>query len=284
MLTIGRSAGACIGIAQHDWEAGLAQGRVVGKSAIVTGGASGIGAACARRLAAEGAAVMVADMNEQMGGDVVAAIEAAGGTACFLKLDVTDEAQWIDAMALIKARFGGLNIAVNCAGTTVTSLQYPTEIDLDEWRRIMSVNLDGIFLANKHQVALMEQTAPVNGSVINLSSVLGIVGQPGISPYNASKGGVRLFTKSLALSCAQKGVNIRANSVHPGFIRTPMLEVSISRMPSREEGLKFYNALQPIGRLGEPDDIANGVLYLASDEASFVTGSELIIDGGYTAK
>ena len=187
-------------------------------------------------------------------------------------------------MAAIKARFGGLNIAVNCAGTTVTSLQYPADIELDEWKRIISVNLDGIFLANKHQLALMEQTSPVNGSIINLSSVLGLVGQPGISPYNASKGGVCLFTKSVALSCAQKGVNIRANSVHPGFIRTPMLEVSISRMASEEEGLKFYNALQPIGRLGEPDDIANGVLYLASDEASFVTGAELVIDGGFTAK
>lgn len=256
----------------------------MGKTAIVTGGASGIGAASARRLAAEGAAVLVADMNEQMGNEVVAAIEAVGGIASFLKLDVTDETQWVDAMAMIRSRFGGLNIAVNCAGTTVTSLQYPTEIELEEWQRVIAVNLDGIFLANKHQVTLMEQTVPVNGSVINVSSVLGIVGQPGISPYNASKGGVRLFTKSVALSCAQKGVNIRVNSVHPGFIRTPMLEVSISRMESEEEGLKFYNALQPIGRLGEPEDIANGVLYLASDEASFVTGSELVIDGGYTAK
>jgi len=262
----------------------VAQGRVVGKTAIVTGGASGIGAACARRLAAEGAAVVVADMNEALGAEVIAAIAAAGGVATFLKLDVTDEAQWIAAMATIRDRFGGLNIAVNCAGTTVTSLQYPAEIALEEWRRIMTVNLDGIFLANKHQLTLMEQTSPVNGSIINLSSVLGIVGQPGISPYNASKGGVRLFTKSLALSCAQKGVNIRANSVHPGFIRTPMLEVSMSRMPSREEAETFYNGLQPIGRLGEPDDIANGVLYLASDEASFVTGAELVIDGGFTAK
>ncbi len=262
----------------------MAHGRVVGKTAIVTGGASGIGAACARRLASEGAAVLVADMNEKMGSEVVAAIAASGGVASFLRLDVTQETQWVDAMATIRARFGGLNIAVNCAGTTVTSLQYPTEIEFDEWRRIIAVNLDGIFLANKHQVALMEQTSPVNGAIINLSSVLGIVGQAGISPYNASKGGVRLFTKSVALSCAQKGVNIRVNSVHPGFIRTPMLEVSISRMESEEAGLKFYNALQPIGRLGEPDDIANGVLYLASDEASFVTGSELVIDGGFTAK
>lgn len=262
----------------------MAQGRVEGKTAIVTGGASGIGAASARKLAAEGAVVLVADMNEEMGNEVVAAIECAGGVASFLKLDVTDETQWVGAMTMIRSLFGGLNIAVNCAGTTVTSLQYPTEINLEEWRRIIAVNLDGIFLANKHQILLMEQTAPVNGSVINISSVLGIVGQPGISPYNASKGGVRLFTKSVALSCAQKGINIRVNSVHPGFIRTPMLEVSISRMESEEEGLKFYNGLQPIGRLGEPEDIANGILYLASDEASFVTGSELVIDGGYTAR
>ena len=128
------------------------------------------------------------------------------------------------------------------------------------------------------------RTSPVVGSIINISSVLGIVGQPGIASYNASKGGVRLYSKSVALSCAQDRVNVRVNTIHPGFIRTPLLEQSIARFGDAEEGRKFYDNLQPIGHLGEPEDIANGALYLASDESRFVTGAELVIDGGFTAR
>ena len=258
--------------------------RVAGKIALVSGAASGIGAACARLLAAEGAKVMLVDVNDNLGATVMDEIRSAGGTAEYAHLDVVDEAAWIALMATIKATFGGLNIAVNCAGTSVTELTFPTETTLDEWHRINRVNLDGTFLATKHELKLMMESSPVNGSIINISSVLGIVGQPGIAAYNASKGGVRLYSKSVALSCAKERVNVRVNTIHPGFIRTPMLDQSILRYGDVEEGRKFYDNLQPIGHLGEAEDIAMGALYLASDEAKFVTGAELVIDGGYTAQ
>jgi 3(or 17)beta-hydroxysteroid dehydrogenase len=258
--------------------------RVAGKVALVSGAASGIGAACARLLAAEGASVMLVDVNDNLAATVLGGIRAAGGTAEYAHHDVVDEAAWITLMAEIKARFGGLNIAVNCAGTSVSELTFPTETTLDEWQRVHSINLDGTFLATKHTLALMMDTSPVNGSIINISSVLGIVGQPGIAAYNASKGGVRLYSKSVALSCAKERIKVRVNTIHPGFIRTPMLEKSIIRYGDAEEGRIFYDNLQPIGHLGEAEDIAMGALYLASDEAKFVTGAELVIDGGYTAQ
>lgn len=258
--------------------------RVAGKVALVTGAASGIGAECARLLAAEGAKVVVCDLNEEQGKATADAIVAAGGEACFAALDVADEGQWIDLVGVVEQRFGGLNVLVNCAGTTVQTLTFPTDTTLEEWQRLMRVNLEGTFLATKHSLALMMKTRPVNGSIINISSVLGIVGQAGIAAYNASKGGVRLYSKSVALSCAQDNVNVRVNTIHPGFIRTPMLEHSIARYGDPEEGKRFYDALQPIGRLGQPEDIAYGALYLASDESGFVTGAELVIDGGYTAR
>lgn len=258
--------------------------RVVGKVALVSGAASGIGAACARLLAAEGASVMLVDLNDNLAASVVAEIRSAGGTAEYAHLDVVDEAAWITLMAEIKARFGGLNIAVNCAGTSVSELTFPTETTLDEWQRVNRINLDGTFLATKHELALMMETSPVNGSIINISSVLGIIGQPGIAAYNASKGGVRLYSKSVALSCAKDRVKVRVNTIHPGFIHTPLLEKSIIRYGDVEEGRKFYDNLQPIGHLGEAEDIAMGALYLASDESKFVTGAELVIDGGYTAQ
>ena len=211
-------------------------------------------------------------------------IRVAGGTAEYVHHNVVDEQAWIALMAHIKATFGGLNIAVNCAGTSVTELTFPTQTTIDEWRRINSVNLDGTFLATKHELALMMETSPVIGSIINISSVLGIVGQPGIAAYNASKGGVRLYSKSVALSCAKERINVRVNTIHPGFIRTPLLEQSIRRYGDAEAGRVFYDNLQPIGHLGEPEDIAMGALYLASDESRFVTGAELVIDGGYTAQ
>ncbi len=258
--------------------------RVAGKIALVSGASSGIGAATARLLAAEGAKVMLVDVNDNLAASVVDEIRSVGGTAEYAHLDVVDEAAWIALMATIKATFGGLNIAVNCAGTSVTELTFPTETTLDEWHRINRVNLDGTFLATKHELKLMMESSPVNGSIINISSVLGIVGQPGIAAYNASKGGVRLYSKSVALSCAKERVNVRVNTIHPGFIRTPMLDQSILRYGDVEEGRKFYDNLQPIGHLGEAEDIAMGALYLASDEAKFVTGAELVIDGGYTAQ
>lgn len=258
--------------------------RVADKVALVTGAASGIGAECARLLAAEGAAVILVDMNRAMGEAVLEDIRAAGGTGHYADLNVTDEAGWIALMADVATRFGGLNIAVNCAGTSVRQLSFPTETTLDEWRHIIGVNLEGTFLATKHELALMMKTNPVVGSIVNISSVLGIVGQAGIGSYNASKGGVRLYSKSVALSCAQDRVNVRVNTIHPGFIRTPLLQQSIDRSTHAGGGQEFYDNLQPIGHLGEPSDIAFGALYLASDESRFVTGAELVIDGGYTAR
>jgi len=259
-------------------------GRVQGKIAFVTGAASGIGAACARLLASEGASVVLADVQDEMGRDVLGGIEAAGGTGHFVHLDVTSEVAWKTAMAEVMDRFGGLNIAVNCAGSTHARNAFPSEADLDEWRTIMSVNMDGTFLATKHTLAAMQKTAPVNGSIINISSVYGMVGLPGIGAYNASKGGVRIYSKSVALSCAQDGVNVRVNTIHPGIIDTPLLQRALSRQADPVAARTLYDSLQPVGHLGQPDDIAYGVLYLASDEAKFVTGAELVIDGGYTAR
>lgn len=259
-------------------------GRVAGKIALVSGAAGGIGSACARKLAAEGASVVLVDVNEDMGEEVLAQIKSEGGTGYYANLDVTNEDSWASLMDKIQDLYGGLNIAVNCAGVSVKQLSFPTETTMEEWRHITGINLDGIFLATKNELALMMKTNPVNGSIINISSVLGIVGQAGLGSYNASKGGVRVYSKSVALSCAQEKVNVRVNTIHPGFIRTPLLEQSINRFDDPQEGRRVYDALQPIGRLGEPEDIAFGALYLASDESSFVTGSELVIDGGFIAK
>ena len=247
-------------------------GRVNGKVALVTGGASGLGEAIARRLAIEGATVIVADLDEP----------AAGG-ADFIRLDVTDEAQWTASMADLKSRYGRLDVAVNCAGTNVAR-SFPTDTTLADWRRVMSVNLDGVFLGTKHALALMRASDPVNGSIINISSMLGLVAMPDIAAYCASKGGVHLYSKSVALSCAEQRVGVRVNSVHPGYIDTPLLRKSLARFDDVAQARRQLDALQPLGHIGEPDDVAWGVLYLASDESKFVTGSELVIDGGYTSR
>ena len=251
-------------------------GRVAGKVALVTGGASGLGAAIARRLAAEGAKVTVADL-----------VEPAANAAAFVRLDVTEEAQWIDAMAALKARHGRLDIAVNCAGTNI-GRSFPADTTLADWRRLMAVNLDGVFLGTKHALALMREGTPagtqVKGSIVNISSIMGLVAMPDIAAYCASKGGVNLYSKSVALSCAEQGLGVRVNTVHPGFIDTPLLRKAMARFGDLAEARRNYDALQPAGHIGEPDDVAWGVLYLASDESKFVTGSELVIDGGYTAR
>ncbi len=257
--------------------------RVQGKLALVTGASSGLGEAIARLLAKQGATVVLADLNEGAGKRVLRDIKNGGGDGLFLKLDVVDEAQWIGVMAKIRKRFGQLNIAVNCAGTNIAR-SFPTDTTLADWRGLMAVNLDGVFLGTKHAVAAMRDSQPVNGSIINISSVMGLVGFADIAPYNASKGGVRLYSKSVAISCAETGLNVRVNTVHPGFIDTPLLRKSMARFDDQKEANRIYNALQPVGHIGTPEDIAYGVLYLASDESKFVTGSELVIDGGFTAR
>ena len=257
--------------------------RVAGKVALVTGGASGLGAASARLLAREGASVVVADIDRDAGENVLRSIEAEGGSGIFVRLDVAREADWVREMAVVRQRFGRLNVAVNAAGTNIAR-GFPTDTTLEDWRYLMSINLDGVFLGTKHCLAAMQESDPVNGSIINISSIMGLVGMPEIAAYNASKGGVCLYSKSVALSCAERGLNVRVNTIHPGFIDTPLLRKSMSRFDDAAEAQRLYDALQPVGHLGTPDDIAYGVLYLASDESKFVTGSELVIDGGYTAR
>lgn len=257
--------------------------RVADKIALVSGAASGLGEAIARLLAREGATVVLADINDADGERVLREVQAAGGQGCFVHLDAAVEADWVRAMGEVRRRWGRLDVAVNCAGTNVAR-SFPSETTLEDWQKVMSVNLDGVFLGTKHAVALMAERQPVTGSIINISSIMGMVAMPGIAPYCASKGGVRHYSKSVALSCAERGWKLRVNTVHPGFIDTPLLRTSLSRMPDPEQALRSYHALAPLGHLGEPDDIAYGVLYLASDESRFMTGSELVIDGGYTSR
>jgi len=258
-------------------------GRVAGKVALVTGAASGIGLACANLLAAEDARVVLADLDVAGCAAALAGIEAAGGTGRAIRLDVTDESGWQAATADLLAAFGRLDIAVNCAGTRVER-RFPTETSLDDWRRLMGVNVDGVFLGTKHSLKAMQASTPTRGSIVNISSILGIVGLAGVDAYGASKGAVRSYSKSVALSCAQAGIPVRVNTVHPGFVDTPLLGRSLEAAADPTAARAALEKEAPAGRLGRPEDIAWGVLYLASDEADFVTGAELVIDGGYTAR
>lgn len=265
-------------------------GQVQGKVALVTGGASGIGAGCAKTLAREGAKVMVTDIDAALGAEVVAGIIRSGGTAAFLKHDVTQEAQWQSVIADIIARWGKLDILVNNAGVGMGGPI--TEMSLEDWRKQTAINLDGVFLGTKHAARAMRE-AKDYCSIVNMSSVAGFNGAPMLAGYCATKGGVRLFTKACALEFAQLGYKIRVNSVHPGIIDTPIwtkIPQGGSQLSGTPSGANAMdpNALAamatPLKRAGTPDDIANGVLYLASDAASYVTGTELIIDGGIVAR
>jgi NAD(P)-dependent dehydrogenase (short-subunit alcohol dehydrogenase family) len=253
--------------------------RVLGKVALVTGGAKGIGRSTALLLASEGAKIVVSDLDETHGAEVVAEIRKAGGEAVFMQHDVTDEAAWERVIAAIKQTYGALNIVVNNAGIGFGGTAEDTPIE--NWQRMMSINLDSVFLGTKHAIIGMKGGI---GSIVNISSIEGIIADPSLAAYNASKGGVRIFSKSAALHCAKSGYKIRVNSVHPGYIWTPMVENHLKQFPNGAEIKAGIEALHPVGRMGDPDDIAYGILYLASDESKFVTGSELVIDGGYTAQ
>ena len=260
-------------------------GRVTGKVVLVTGGASGIGRGCAVLLASEGASVVVSDVQHALGRECVAEIEAAGGTAVFLAHDVTREDAWIEVVGQVRERFGRLDVLINNAGI---GLACPvTEMSLDDWRRQQSINVEGVFLGTKHGLPLMR--AGGGGSIINISSVAGLKGSPNMSAYCATKGAVRLFTKAVALECAALKDGIRANSVHPGIIETPIWD-SISAGAGLPAGANRLDLdamtafATPLGHKGFPEDIAQGVLYLASDESRYVTGSELVIDGGFVAR
>lgn len=258
-------------------------GRVEGKVAVITGGASGLGAASARLLAREGATVVVTDLNDSAGQETVEEIRSAGGEALYIHHDVTDEGAWEGVYATVVERFGRVDVLVNSAGLGIGGA--PEDQTLEDWRKLMAVNLDAIFLGTKHALRTMKEHKPLSdGSIINLSSIEGLVGDPNLGAYNASKGGVRLYTKSVALYCGKNGLGIRVNSIHPGYIWTPMVENYLASVGDVAEGRRALDAMHPIGHVGEPDDIAYGVLYLASDESKFVTGAELVIDGGYTAE
>jgi NAD(P)-dependent dehydrogenase (short-subunit alcohol dehydrogenase family) len=256
-------------------------GRVAGKVALVTGGASGIGRGCAERLAQEGAVVVLTDIQDHKGPEVVDAIATAGGQAEYLHHDVTDEQAWIDVVDQVKARHGRLDVLVNNAGVGLGGMI--TEMSLETWRQQTAVNLDGVFLGVKHVLPLMREGG--GGSIVNMSSVAGIKGAPGLAGYCATKGGVRLFTKAVALECAAAKDGVRVNSVHPGIIDTPIWLTVAPTGTNEPPDLDAISTMAvPMGVKGVPDDIANGVLWLASDESRYVTGAELVIDGGLTLR
>jgi NAD(P)-dependent dehydrogenase (short-subunit alcohol dehydrogenase family) len=249
--------------------------RLKDKVAFISGGARGMGASEARLFAREGARVVVGDVREELGLEVVAQISGEGGEAIFVSLDVTNRESWDRAIAETVKRFGRLDVLVNNAG--ITALGGVLETSEETWDQVMDVNAKGVFLGTK--VAILEMQKTGGGSIINISSQMGIVGSnTSNAAYVASKGAVTIFTKAAALQHAKEG--IRVNSVHPGPIETPMLREGFSN-PERE---KRVIGMTPMGRRGEPDEVAYGVLFLASDEASYITGSSLVIDGGYIAQ
>ncbi|HKK69926.1 MAG TPA: glucose 1-dehydrogenase [Candidatus Krumholzibacteria bacterium] len=254
--------------------------RLKDKVALVTGGALGIGRESCLALAREGAAVAVTDVKTDEIEEVAATIGDEGGTAAAWELDVSDEEQVQKVFAAVVEEFGRLDVVVNNAG--IAGPNKPThEIEPEEWDQLMAVNVRGVYLCTRAAIPHLRSAG--GGSIINLSSIYGIVGAPDLPPYHASKGAVRLMTKTDALLYAED--SIRVNSVHPGYIWTPLVEELGKEHPDGVEAFRReLDAKHPIGHVGEPADIAHGIVYLASDESKFVTGSELVIDGGYTAQ
>ncbi|HXV01749.1 MAG TPA: glucose 1-dehydrogenase [Caulobacteraceae bacterium] len=260
--------------------------RLDGKVALVTGAASGIGAACATVLAGAGAAVVLTDLQDAKGEGVADEIRRAGGKAAYLHHDVTSEDEWIAVVGKVKADHGRLDVLVNNAGIGLGSPSITT-MSLADWRRQQAINVEGVFLGIKHGLGLMRE-AGHGGSIINMSSVAGLKGSPTLAGYCATKGAVRLLTKAVALECGAARDGVRVNSVHPGIIETP---IWLTVMPMGEPGanappdLDAVSAMVvPMGVKGLPDDIANGVLWLAGDESRYVTGTELVIDGGLSER
>lgn len=255
--------------------------RVEGKVCIVTGAALGIGRACALRLAQEGARVALFDVLDDHGEALAAELRRDGREVGYWHVDVTDEAGVKAAIDAVAARFGNVHVLVNNAG--IAGASKPThELSEAEWDRVQAVNVKGVFFCTKHAIPHLRRAG--GGSIVNLSSIYGLVGAADMPPYHASKGAVRLMSKTDALLYAAD--RIRVNSVHPGYIRTPLVEHHLrdSGATDVEAAYREVGALHPLGHMGEPDDIAWGVVYLASDESKFVTGAEMVIDGGYTAR
>ncbi|HYM31895.1 MAG TPA: glucose 1-dehydrogenase [Candidatus Cybelea sp.] len=254
--------------------------RLKGKVALITGAASGIGRATAALFAREGAKVVLTDLDGKAGEAVAADIAKSGGETLFLKHDATNEADWQRVVAAAISAFGRLDALVNNAGIGLAKSLLETTVD--DWRRVMAVNLEGVFLGTREGVLVMRDRG--GGAIVNVSSIAGIVGLPRSPAYSASKGGVRLLTKAAALESAQSGWKVRINSVHPGYIETPMVLGHIARAADPEQARQYLISRHPIGRLGRPEEIAEAILFLASDESSFMTGAELVADGGYTAQ
>ena len=254
--------------------------RVAGKKAFVTGAARGLGEAIARLLAAHGAKVFLTDIDAETVAAVARSIEAdyGPGTAFAASHDVRDEAQWEASLEAANKALGGLSILVNNAGIGVQARV--EAIALEEWHRVMAINLDSVFLGCKHALRYLRESQPA--SIVNISSIAGIVADGQYAAYNTSKAAVMMLSKSVALDCAQQGVNIRCNSVHPGFVRTAIVQSYFDKHGEAEATRKLTKHI-PMKRLGQPDDVAYCVLYLASDESAFVTGSEFKVDGGISA-
>ncbi len=269
----------------------LGSRRLDGRVAFVSGGLRGIGLAIVERYVAEGARVVLSDLDAADSDTATAVLARLGEAATYVQADVTSEAAWRRALDHVESAHGKLHILVNNAGTDLTG---PVEtLSLDGWRRIMAINVDGVFLGTKTFVPLMAASGVgVKGgsSVINISSVMGLVGYSEVSAYNASKGAVRLFTKGIAIEFATKKMPIRANSVHPGFVVTPLLNAGFQRWVDKgfaekpEDLVETMAATTPIGRLADPSEIAGAAFFLAGEDSSYVTGAELVVDGGWTAQ
>jgi NAD(P)-dependent dehydrogenase (short-subunit alcohol dehydrogenase family) len=265
--------------------------RLDGKIAFISGGARGIGAETAQLMAQAGAKVAIGDVTDERGRETVRALEAAGGEALYVHLDVTREEDWARAIGATVDRFGGLDILVNNAG--ILHGKAIEETSLAEWRRLCDVNMTGVFLGTKAALPALRargEKAPHGSSIVNLSSIAGLVGSQMDPLYSMTKGGVLLFTKSSALEFGRKGYRVRVNAVHPGLIETDMGAQAMAAR-ARLAGTNDVEAMRtrfreshPIGRLGVATDVAKGVLFLASDDSGFMTGSSLVIDGGYTAQ
>jgi NAD(P)-dependent dehydrogenase (short-subunit alcohol dehydrogenase family) len=265
--------------------------RLIGRVAFISGGLRGIGLACAERFLAEGAEVVLSDLDAADSDHAAQVMAKLGQAASYVQANVTSEEDWQRARDVVQERHGKLHILVNNAGIGPTS---PVEsTSMEDWRRVMSINVDGVFLGVKTFTALLtESGADVTGgaAIINVSSMYGIVGAVDTSAYNASKGAVRMFTKGIALEFATKKIPIRANSLHPGMIETPMMDNGFQALVDQGlagsvQDLKDHMvALTPLGRLGQPADLAAGVFFLASADSAFMTGAELVMDGGWTAQ
>jgi len=252
-------------------------GQVEGRVGIVTGGASGLGAATAKLLAAEGARVLLTDIQEALGEKIASVINDAGGTAAFVSHDVAKEADWERVFAHAQDVWGSPSMLFNNAGVSPLT-QKIEDWTVENWENHMAVNSTGVFLGLKHGIRAMKVGG---GSIVNTSSIYGIVGASMVGAYSAAKGAVRTLTKAVAVECCALGYDIRVNSVHPGFIETPMQQAVVEELGERVE--RHITRVTPMRRIGKPRDIAEGVLYLLSDRSGYVTGSELVIDGGVTA-